>query len=201
MDNTKQRKSKEWVMTKNLIKFMLLTLLLGMCLNVNAAVIYLDMDTAATGSGLGSGPLVTSEGAITFTGEFRTTGDPDFIAAGSSGNVLDIDANGAMLDFGFDVSSFEFIFGGNSGEFDIVARDALNNIVDSFYQASTGDGQFAGPVTLSGVGIRSIFWNDTQGSFAPIDNITITTGEVPAPLPLALMGIGVIALGFTRRKV
>ena len=38
------------------------------------------------------------------------------------------------MSFDFDASAFEFIFGGNDGLFDIVAKYVLNNTVDSFFQ-------------------------------------------------------------------
>jgi hypothetical protein len=161
--------------------------------NAGAAVITLDADTAATGSDLDIAPLVTPFGTITFTGEIRDRdGDPDFNAAGAAGDVFDIDGTTtATLSFSFDVSSITFIYGGNVGVFDIVARDAANAIVDSFFQASTDDGQPAGPITLSGAGIRSIFWQDPQGAFAPIDNVEI---NVPEPGSLALLALAGLAL-------
>ena len=166
----------------------------------HATMITLDADTPATGSNLDVSPLVTTEGTITFSGEITNLTDPEFTAAGASGNNFDILGNGALLSFDFDVSSFTFIYGGNTGEFDIVARDILNNPVDSFFQASTDDGEPAGPETLSGTGIRSIFWNDTQGVFAPIDNITITTSStpVPGPMTILLFALGLAGIGLSK---
>lgn len=165
----------------------------------NAGVIYLDADSASSGLNLGTTPLITSYGTISFSGEITALVDPEFTAAGASGNNFDIVGGGATLSFDFDISSFEFIFGGNIGEFSIIAADIFNNTIDSFYQPSTNTGEFAGPLTLSGAGIRSIFWNDTQGNFAPIDNITITTTSVPEPSSIILLGLGLAGLGFSRK--
>ncbi len=169
--------------------------------STNAASIYLDGDTVATGSTLGSAPLATSFGNITFTGEFRETADDDFIAAGSTGNVFDIDYSAtAEFSFDFDVESISFIYGGNIGVFDIVAKDIFGNVLDSFY-GTTNDGDSAGPITLSGSGIRSLFWQDPGYGFAAIDNITISTSAVPVPTAVWLFGSGLIGLvRFTKRK-
>lgn len=147
-------------------------------------------------------PLVT----VTFGGEFFTAGctDDDFIAAGAAGNCFDIDGSStATMTFDFDVESITLIYGGNNGVMDISAFDAGAVLVDSFFQASTGNGQPAGPITLSGGGIRSLFWQDPGFGYSAIDNITITTADVPVPaaLPLLAGALGLLGLlGFMRRR-
>ncbi|MFT7679878.1 MAG: hypothetical protein ACI8QC_003883, partial [Planctomycetota bacterium] len=135
-------------------------------------------DTPATGSLLQTTPLVTAHGTITFAGEVRPTSDPEFAAAGSVGDVFDIVGTNsdATLMFDFDVTSFEFIYGGNSGSILVEALDAGGNVVDSFFQASTDAGEPAGPAVLSGFGIRSVTWTDPGFSFAALDNIVIDGG-------------------------
>jgi len=139
---------------------------------------------------------------VSFSGEINNLTDPDLTAAGSTGNVFDIlnSTSEAIMSFSFDVSSISFIFGGNSGIFDIAARDILGNIVDSFYTNTTGNGAFAGPVTLSGAGIRSLYWTDPGFNFAAIDNVSITVASVPAPASLALILLGLAGIGFSRKK-
>jgi hypothetical protein len=153
---------------------------------VNAAnTIYLDMDTPATGSNLETTPLVTAYGTITFLGEVTTsTGDIDMPPAGAVGDGLDIEnnTNTATLSFDFDVSSITFIYGGNDGVADFTARDIGGNAVATFYQGDTGVGQPVGPITLSGSGIRSLYWQDPGLNYLVIDNVTI---EVQMP-PFAL---------------
>ncbi len=170
--------------------------------SVNAGVIQLDADTVGTGSELDTTALTTSLGTITFNGEIRSTADPDLIALGSTGDVFDIDGtSSAQFGFDFDVTSISFIFGGNGGVFDVVAKDIVGNIVDLFYTADTDDGAFAGPLTLSGAGIRSLYWTDPGYSFAALDNVSITgASSVPEPASIALLGLGLAGIGW-RRKV
>jgi hypothetical protein len=180
---------------------------IGLCLpavSFGAPTILLDADTPATGSLLGAVPLVTPYGTITFDGEIRDRdADPEFNAAGALGNVFDIyntPIQTAKLSFDFDVQSVTFIYGGNSGDILVEARDAFDVVVDSFYQANTDGGQPAGPVTLSGSGIRSLYWEDTFTgmSFAPLDNITLSV--IPAPGAILLGSIGVGVLSWLRRR-
>ncbi len=179
----------------------------GSCLpavSFGAATILLDADTPATGSLLGTVPLVTPYGTITFDGEIRDRdADPDFNAAGAFGNVFDIynaPIQTAKLSFDFAVQSVTFIYGGNAGDILVEARDAFDMVVDSFYQASTGNGQPAGPVTLSGSGIRSLYWEDTVSgmNFAPLDNIGLSV--IPAPGAILLGSIGVGIVSWLRRR-
>ncbi len=139
--------------------------------------ILLDADTPATGSLLQAQPLVTSLGTVTFLGEVRVTADPELAAAGSVGNVFDIIApnSDALMTFDFDVSAITFIYGGNTGGILLEARDAAGAVVDSFFQASTNAGEPAGPETLTGVGIRALYWVDPGANFAALDNLTIDT--------------------------
>ena len=165
--------------------------------------VFLDFETPNTGSNLGSMPLGTSSGSITFNGEFRTLdgNDPEFVSVGGFGNVLDIDdSSTAALLFGFDASSLTFIYGGNSGVFDVEALDANNQVVDSFFQASTDAGQPAGPLTLSGAGIRSLVWTDPGSNFAAIDNIAITISTVPEPGSVIVVGIALLGLALKRTR-
>ena len=164
------------------------------------STVYLDADSFATGSGLVTTPLVTSLGQISYSGELSTFADPDFTAAGAAGNNFNIGDNlTAAFTFDFDVQSISFIFGGNGGAFDIFARDIYGNTVDSF-SGTTEGGAFAGPMTLSGAGIRSLFWRDDPGwNFAAIDNVTISA--IPVPAAAWLFGSALLGFfGFSRRK-
>jgi hypothetical protein len=157
----------------------------------SAQTILLDADTPATGSDLDVQSLVTPYGNITFSGEIRDKdSDLDFDAAGALGDVFDIDeSEQALLTFAFDVQSISFIYGGNIGVFDVEARDINGVALDSFFQASTDFAQPAGPITLSGDGIRSLFWRDPGNAFAAIDNVTIEV--IPEPGTCALLSAAI----------
>jgi hypothetical protein len=143
---------------------------------IKAPDIVLNADTVATGSTLHTTPLPTPFGTISATGTVavRSTSDPELALAGSSGNVFNILGNStAEMTFDFDIESVTFVYGGNIGSILVEARDAGGAVVDDFYQANTYGGQPAGPQTLSGAGIRSLYWDDPGNSFAALDNLCI----------------------------
>jgi len=157
--------------------------------------IYLDADSPATGSRLGSEPLVTPFGTIEYHGSFSVdlVNELEFLAAGASGQAFCARRGGpAELFFGFDVESVTFIYGGNTGYIAIEVRDSEGAALDSFYQASTGFGQPAGPITMYGPGIRSLrWWESPERNFCVLDNIGII---IPEPATVLLLGLGGFAL-------
>lgn len=196
-----ETKPKEKEMKNNIKRFFMAVSILLASSQTFASTVYLDADSFATGSGLVTTPLVTSLGTISYIGgELSTFADPDFTAVGASGNNFNIGDNlTAEFTFDFDVQSISFIFGGNGGAFDIFARDIDGNTVDS-YSGTTENGAFAGPMTLAGAGIRSLFWSDDPGwNFAALDNVTISA--VPVPAAAWLFGSALLGFfGFSRKK-
>lgn len=193
---------------KHIFRLILVTLLFSGTA-VAQAQIYLDADTPTTGSGLDSTPLVTPFGTITFSGEFRTSSDTEATSAGASGNVFDATGSfpaEAFLNFDFDVCSFQFVYGGNSGNITVEARDVSSSVIDSFTQADTNVAP-AGPVILLADNTRELYWFDTAGGYAFLDNIEITLCEPPAPVPTLspiatislILAMGIFGFGVLRR--
>jgi hypothetical protein len=172
----------------------------------------LVLDADAETPGLYYAPeltIPTAYGPVTFEGEIKSGvgGDLEFQAAGASGNVFDVGKyQGAWAELSwenFQVGSVTFIYGGNQGNITVEARDKDGVVLASFYQADTGVGQPAGPVTLwAGVGksIQSLYWKDTSATndMAALDNISLTI--IPAPGAILLGSIGVGLVGWLRRK-
>ena len=182
-------KQKELVMNQ---KSIVLCVALACSSIASGYDLYLDGDTPETGSELGSSFLITGYGGIAYSGEMLVTNDIDLINAGSEGNVFDIiwSSHPAFFLFDFEVQSITFLYGGNHGGFMADVRDADGFVIDSFFQSNTDDGYAAGPVTLSGSGIRGFFWNDTDGgglTHAAVDNVGIV---VPGPASLSLLMLG-----------
>jgi len=144
---------------------------------------------------------------ITFVGEiYGTGGDPEFIAAGASGNTFDVtNDTGAWssLTFDFDpkyvVTDITFIYGGNPNYIDIEIYDGAT-LLDSRHLPTNAAP--AGPLTLSageGNSITQIRWRDPDSlNFAALDNISLEV--IPAPGAILLGSIGVGFVGWLRRR-
>jgi len=160
------------------------------------------------------GVISTIYGDISFVGEIYYAGDPEFNNAGAADNVFDIEnsSNWAELSFSFDVDQVDFLYGGNTGDITVQAKDSGGAVITSFYQEDTGYQQPAGPETLSGTGIRSLYWSDSDldNDYAALDNILLTLPEpeepepepgwIPAPGAILLGSIGVGLVGWLRRR-
>jgi len=172
-----------------------------------AGIITLDFDTPATGSLLASTPLTTAAGNVTLT---ATGGLVVVFPANHPNNGIQFgsvnDADRAILNFAFDVNSVTFDFAGEgAGNFIGQVFNAAHVLLDTFtFQNTTCASCFDGTnVTLTGPGIRSFEFADAPlGSISVfVDNLRLdVTESVPLSGTLALLGLGLAGLGWSRRR-
>ena len=172
----------------------------------HAALITIDFDTLATGSGLIGTPLVTSAGTVTLSatnGAFvftpTTAGDGLYYGQGD-------DSSRALLSFDFDVTSITLSYAGHvGGAFNAEAVDGVGGALDSFVDPETdclASDCFDGTISLSGAGIRGLLFGDGPGGrVVVIDSITLETADVPEPTSLALSATALAMLAARRRKL
>jgi hypothetical protein len=168
-------------------------LTLGWAPAAAAGVILLNFDTPATGSEIAAAPLATPLGTVSarFVYIHAPRIDPDLTAAGSMGNYIDWQRSPPLpeLLFDFDVQSISFLYGGNDADIRVTAFDAAGSEIGSFYQPALGDGQPAGPATITAEGIRRIQWTTSEmgcacafeSEFLALDNVVISDVETPEP--------------------
>ncbi|WP_279247481.1 PEP-CTERM sorting domain-containing protein [Candidatus Litorirhabdus singularis] len=192
------------------------TLFLGMlfCSIANAGLI----DFAFTSGGLTSS--TATNGA--FTATINADGGQQFnyptsylrSARGSSGDTLTLSFNQAIDSLSFDVGSLD---AGNNNESLVFALTPIVSAVSSVDWSNGGLAVLTGNTLSSGganaatarvsfMGLGGI----TSFSFAEVftghaiyfDNFTVNTGSgvVPAPATLALFGLGLAGLGWSKRK-
>ena len=164
-----------------------------------APIVFLDGDTPATGSLLPGTPLVTPFGTVNLSGALTVppAEDIDMTALGSLGRKFAGNATFpvGVLSWDFDVQEISLLYGGNLGGITVEALNAANVVLDTFTQADTTDGMPAGPLTLTGLGIRSLRWFDpvATNTFAIVDNVSLNV--TPEPGSLILCGIAFSCLG------
>ena len=168
---------------------------------VRAEMITLDFDSPTTGNELLDSPLVIPEGTIV------ARNVTSFTTVMGTGNALQYrDANGgfATLEFDFDVRRITFVYTGEFfGVLNAIVRNAQSTIVDSFFNPDTSGQTVWGPITLSGIGIRSLEFADApEGALlAAIDNVEIALVPEPMSVRLFVFGIaGIVAIGRRRAR-
>lgn len=175
---------------------LLVTLLFGLLIHTSANAVMIDFTEVFTDPPTTSHTLVGNEWAaygINTSGAYwyadtRDPFDTKGISNSSSaapGVVTFLSSTNAVT------VDWVTIF---SNDIYIDAYDSSNVLLDSFF--FTGSGTSSGTTTLSGSGIASLSFHDSGGTVS----ISTLTFNVPEPVTLLLLGIGLAGLGFAGRK-
>ena len=198
--------------------------------NTVAGSITHDFSASATGqvsglinqTGATYGELFTGQTLSTVGGFDSLTGTPDaglnleanavatdnivvLFDSPSGSNVIYGDLGGAIgegaLSIRFDsvISLFGFdIVGENGGQFTIAFFGNDGSSLGSITQ--TASNSFFGFSVASGPLIAGVSITNTDPAGIGYDNITFNTASVPEASSIILLGLGLVGLGFTRRK-
>lgn len=116
---------------------------------------------------------------------------------------------GILMTFAFDILSLSLVgldFGNNPAdteEMTLAAYDAGGNLIGSqHFTVQFAEGAIAGSLGFAGMRYVTFTHTNTQFGFYGIDDLTFERGEaeVPEPGTMALLGAGLVARAFTRRR-
>ncbi|MEM9387874.1 MAG: PEP-CTERM sorting domain-containing protein [Pseudomonadota bacterium] len=185
----------------------------------NAALLQGGFSLAAVGVPPGGSPVlpVDSMGNVlpNFDGataiDFTTSGGPspgvagDFAVTGTSGDFNLFNGNlGTVQDFSFiDTGSLDFPFPPIAG-FELFAGGLVFDLEtisvvfqDTFFISLEGRGTFTAPGFDPTPGVFRFSAQDAGMNFS----FSASQASVPEPAPLALIGLGIVAMGLRRRSL
>ncbi len=169
-------------------------------------------DDLNDGQNLGTTSISRNAGAISYTasssaGPLWTGGTPEngFLTTDQGGSL--ITASGFSLDvtsFGMNVFGSDFFSLPTEGRnIRILVSDVMNNSFDYLLEATTRDTYFGfiGEYALTSISVSRV----TIGDWPSMDNLTLASAggpsnNIPTPMTLLLMGIGLLGIAVTRRR-
>jgi PEP-CTERM motif len=110
------------------------------------------------------------------------------------------------IDFSTSVSAFAFLWGASDNTWDLRAYDAGNNLIESLVIGAvfgSNAGDYFG-IAAAGIAYATLtdrLDNIADGDYVFLDNFHyVENVSVPEPSSLGLLGVGLLAVGFGRRR-
>jgi hypothetical protein len=175
--------------------------------------------TLITGTGgdtlaaIGGGELITFDGlqgnynSLVTSGVTFTSSGPFSIDTSYSGSynttgvhLTDQDSASFTFDFTNTVTNFAFVHGATDYVTTITGWNGGNIVESHNFQNSnaSNDGMFVGLSNNSGFTHATLTMSSSDYIF--IDNFSYSATSVPEPLSIALLGLGLAGIGFSRKK-
>lgn len=111
--------------------------------------------------------------------------------------------SGIRFDFATTLSAFAFNWGASDYQWTLAAYDASNTLIESFNVPITSGSNAGDYIGLANSGMAyATLTTGQSGDWVFVDNFTIAESgsTVPEPVSLALVSLGLVGLGVTRRK-